>query len=405
MPNCWRAPAVPPEVPDNGAAMNWKTFFVVLAIAAAAAAWWWQVRAKPVAVSVQTVAMGTVEETVANTRAGTVKACRRARISPATGGQIAVLNVHKGERVTGGQLLLELWDKDLVAQVALADADYKTQAARRDQACVNAAVAKREVKRLIPLFERKLVSSEDIDISRTKAEAARAACTAAASVIESARQRITLARAEIERSQLRAPFAGIVAEVNGEVGEYVTPSPPGIATLPTVDLIDDSCLYVSAPIDEVDASRIKVGQSARVTLDAFRGRQFPARVRRIAPYVLDLEKQARTVEIETSFVEGAVQPGLLLPGYSADVEVVLEHHNKVLRIPTEVLLENNSVYVVVNSQAVTRAIKSGLSNWQYTEVLSGLEKGDQVITSLDAKGLSDGVAVQIRPGDAHTGRD
>ncbi len=382
--------------------MGWKSVFLVLVIAAAAAVWW-NNRPEPALVRVLSVMPGTVEETVANTRAGTVKACRRARISPATGGQISSLTVRKGDRVKSGQLLFELWDKDLEAQISLAEAELQTRIAYREQACVNAAIAARDVERLKPLFARKLISSEDIDIARAKVKAARAACTAATSAIEESRQRKELARVEIDRRQLRAPFDGIVAEVNGEVGEFVTPSPPGIATPPAVDLIDDSCLYVSAPIDEVDASRIKVGQSARVTLDAFRDRQFPATVRRIAPYVVDFEKQARTVEIEATFAAGAVSPGLLLPGYSADVEVVLERRDKVLRIPTEVLMENNTVYVVVNGKAVKRTLEIGLSNWRYSEVLSGLAKGDRIISTLDAEGLRDGAQVRVEPSDDNPG--
>ena len=61
---------------------------------------------------------------------------------------------------------------------------------------------------------------------------------------------------------LTAPFDGVVAEVNAELGEYVTPSPPGIPTPPAVDLIDDRCLYVTAPIDEVDAPEIRTGMPA-----------------------------------------------------------------------------------------------------------------------------------------------
>jgi HlyD family secretion protein len=383
--------------------MGFKSSLAVLILVAVVAAGWWSTRPNPVEVRVQSVAQGTVEETVTNTRAGTVKACRRARISPATGGQIATLNVHKGDRVTNGQLLFELWSKDLKAQVALAEAELQTRSSRRVEACVNAAIAERDVKRLKPLFERKLVSNEDIDIARTKVKAARASCTAAGSAIDEAQQRIELARVEIERRQLRAPFAGIVAEVNGEVGEFVTPSPPGIATPPAVDLIDDGCLYVSAPIDEVDASRISVGQVARVSLDAFRGRQFAARIKRIAPYVVDFEKQARTVEIEATFEPAEVSPGLLLPGYSADVEVVLERHESVLRVPTEVLLDNDAVFVLSDGKALKRRLKIGLRNWQFTEVLEGITKGDQIIINLDAEGLHEGVEVKVRSNDDHTG--
>jgi len=213
------------------------------------------------------------------------------------------------------------------------------------------------------------------------------------------------AKAEIERRQLHAPFSGIVAEVNGEVGEFVTPSPPGIATPPTIDLIDDRCLYVSAPIDEVDAASIKVGQSARVTLDAFRGKQFPARIRRIAPYVVDFEKQARTVEVEAAFVDGIIKSTHLLPGYSADVEVVLERRESVLRIPTEAMLENNTVYVFDDGVAKLRVVKKGLANWRYTEVVSGLSRGDKVIISLDAKGLQEGAQVKIGSMNDHAGKN
>ena len=71
-----------------------------------------------------------------------------------------------------------------------------------------------------------------------------------------------------QRTVLVAPFDGTVAKIVGEVGEYSTPSPPGVATPPAIDLIDESCLYVKAPMDEVDAPKIKVGQPVRITLDA-----------------------------------------------------------------------------------------------------------------------------------------
>jgi HlyD family secretion protein len=113
-----------------------------------------------------------------------------------------------------------------------------------------------------------------------------------------------------------APFAGVVAEVSIEAGEWTTPSPPGLPIPPVIDLIDISSLYVSAPMDEVDSARIRTGQTVRVTVDSHPGRSFPGHVRRVAPYVLDLEAQNRTVEIEV------VLEILALPrcsGTSADV--------------------------------------------------------------------------------------
>ena len=73
-----------------------------------------------------------------------------------------------------------------------------------------------------------------------------------------------------------------IAEVNGELGEYVTPSPVGIPTPPAIDLIDTQCLYISAPIDEVDAPEIRAGMAARISLDAFSKQFFHGHVRRVA---------------------------------------------------------------------------------------------------------------------------
>jgi len=190
---------------------------------------------------------------------------------------------------------------------------------------------------------------------------------------------------------MRAPFAGIVAEVNGEVGEYLTPSPPGIPTLPAVDLIDDSCLYVTAPIDEVDAAQLRIGMSGRVTLDAYRGKHFPGKLRRIAPYVLALEKQARTVEIEVAF-DSPGEVRHLLVGYSADIEVVVAARDAVLRIPTAALMPGNRV-MVLSSQGMLeeRRIETGLTNWEYTEIKSGLAPGERVVASLERAGVKPGV--------------
>jgi HlyD family secretion protein len=200
--------------------------------------------------------------------------------------------------------------------------------------------------------------------------------------------------AQIERTQLRAPFAGIIAEINGEVGEFVTPSPVGIPTPPTVDLIDASCLYISAPIDEVDAPRVQPGMPARISLDAFPDRVFAGHVRRVAPYVLEQEKQARTVEIEAE-IDDADKSGLL-PGYSADVEVVLDSRADVLRVPTSVVTVDGTVYVY-DADAGTiaeRPIEAGIANWEYTEIAQGLTAGDRVVSSIDREGVGDGALVE-----------
>ncbi|MDJ0806700.1 MAG: efflux RND transporter periplasmic adaptor subunit, partial [Gammaproteobacteria bacterium] len=318
------------------------TLLLVIALSLGVGLVYWLGRDQPVSVIVKAAETGKVEDTVANTRAGTIKACRRAGISPRVGGQIDLMPVKEGDRVEPGQILMEFWNEDLSAQVSLAESESRSAVAKAEQACVLAQVAEREAKRLKQLKKQKLAAEEAVDKADGEARAQQAACSAARAAVQVSQAKLDVALAALDQTQLKAPFAGIVAEVNGEVGEFVTPSPVGIPTPPAVDLMDISCVYVSAPIDEVDAPGIRVGMPARIALDAFSEREFTGQVRRIAPYVLDLEKQARTVDVEVDF-DVPEDCDCLLPGYSADIEIILDQREAVLRIPTEAILEGNKV--------------------------------------------------------------
>ena len=347
-----------------------------------------------VAVLVQNAAMGDVESVVANTRAGTVNACRRAKLAPTIGGKIQRLPVRKGDRVKAGQVLVELWNDDLAARLTLADNELASAHARRDEACLNAANAEREATRATELQKQRLVSDDLADKAVTMKQALAAACAGANSNVAVSRSRIAAARAELQRTVLKAPFEGYIAELNGELGEYVTPSPPGIAMPPAVDLVDTSCLYILAPIDEVDAPKIRTGMPARITLDAFPGKSFKGTVRRIAPYVLEAEKQARTVDVEAVF-DDPLEYKDLLPGYSADLEIVLDIHPKVLRVPTEAVLEGKKVLLLRGGVIEERQIETGLSNWKVTEVKSGLSADEVVIVSVGREGVKVGAAAKV----------
>ncbi len=355
---------------------------------------WHTGRQDPPQVTVQSITRGTVERTVSNTRAGTVEACRRSKLSMPIGGRVDELVVDEGDEVKAGQVLLTLWNKDRKAMTSQAKAQSLAAHSRAEKVCVEAKNAGREAKRLAALLERKLTSKEAADMGQTRAEGGRYACQAARDEEKVAQANLEMNEALLEETYLRAPFAGTVAKINGEIGEYVTPSPPGVATPPAVDLIDYSCLYVTAPIDEVDAGALKKDLPARINLDAFRGEDFSGRLGRIAPYVLDLEKQARTVEVDVYFEDPAVRQRLLV-GYSADIDIILETREQVLRVPTEAVLENDQVYRFDRDTGTVSLvdIEVGIHNWNFTEVTANLQAGDEIVMSLDVPGLADGLAV------------
>jgi HlyD family secretion protein len=364
----------------------------LLVIAILSYAIWHLTRTEPQEVELVAASLGIVEATIMNTRAGTVKACRRSRLSPAAGGQIISLPIKEGDRVEQGQILLKLWNVDLAAQEELSKQQLATAKSQQHEACVLADNAQRESTRTQQLVSRGFVSpqrAEDVDAT---AQARQAACAAAAADVKRARAQVKVIQANLERTTLVAPFAGIVAQVTGELGEYVTPSPQGIPTPPAVDLIDDTCLYVSTPMDEVDAPKLRVGQVARITLDALPGQIFDSRVRRIAPYVTEIEKQARTVDVEVEFIN--TYSDALLVGYSADVEAIIEQRENVLRIPTQVIRQNNKVLVLGDDNKLEeRILETGLANWVFTEVLAGLREGEQVLLASDGAEVTAGTRV------------
>ena len=371
-----------------------RNILIIAALIGLAAAAWHATRPKPVQVTLYTVARGRVESTVSNTRVGTVKACHRSALAPTMGGEVSKLNVREGDQVKQGQVLLEIWNEDLKAQLELAKAQRLASEQKSNEACKLSAGAERELNRVKKLVKDKLVSEEQVDRALTEYESKQAACKASQASVQVSEAQIDVANSALERTIVRAPFDGTVAEVNAEMGEFVTPSPVGIPTLPAVDLLDLSCLYVSAPIDEVDAPPITNGMQAFVSLDAFPGQRRKGKVRRIAPYVLDREKQARTVEVEVA-LSGAEDVAGLLPGYSADIEIELATRDNVLRIPTEAILENHHVFVYNKTNGVLeeRSFEAGLSNWNFTEVRSGLSAGESIVVSIGRDGVEAGAKV------------
>ncbi|MBK8895070.1 MAG: efflux RND transporter periplasmic adaptor subunit [Propionivibrio sp.] len=364
-----------------------RVLIALAVIAVIVSAFWWFSRPKPIVVVVSEIERGKVESSIANTRAGTVEACQRTKLSPIMGGRIEVLAVKEGDRVKKGQLLMKLWNDDQQAQSTLAMAQVTTARQRVNEACAQARNAEREAERQTSLRERGFVSSSREDSARTEAQAKRAGCEGARADVAQFQAKVNATRVEQGRTVLYAPFDGTIAKIVGEVGEYSTPSPPGVPTPPAIDLIDDSCLYVEAPMDEVDAPKIHTGQPVRISLDALPKQSFPGKVKRVAPYVSAVEKQARTVDIEATF-DNPEAPGKLLVGYSADIEVILDVRDDVVRVPTSALLEGGRVLVAgAEGKLEERKIKTGLANWEYTEVTEGLKAGEKVVTSLERVGV------------------
>jgi len=353
---------------------------ILVGIALVTAIWLFS-RPKPLEVAIHTAERGKIEATVINTRAGMVEACQRTKLSTIIGGRIDYLGVAEGDRVKTGQTLMRLWQGDLRAQESVLKARQTSARQRHREACAFARQAEKDADRQEELVRNKFVSPAVAEKARAEADFRNAACASAEAEVETARRQLESIASDLDRTVIVAPFDGIIAKINGELGEISTPSPTGVAVPPAIELIDDSCLYIQAPMDEVDAPKIQPGQPARIIVEAIRDKRFDGRVRRVAPYITAVEKQARTVNVDIDFTSPEQAQGLLV-GYSVDVEIILASRDEALLIPTTALRDGGKVLVLGKDGIVSeRAVQAGIANWQQTEILSGIEADEQVITS------------------------
>ena len=344
----------------------------------------------PLVVRVGAVSRGLVEATVTNSKAGTVAARRRSRIASEIGGRVVEVARREGDRVKQGEVLVRLADVSFSAQAELARQGVAVSRARLEDQCLRRDRAQREFARIRELAERNVVSADRLDALQYAYDSARVACQGAKAELAQAEARRVSAEADLAKTTINAPFDGIVAEVNVEVGEWVTPSPPLLTSPSVVDLIDPRSIYVSAPMDEVDSGEIRAGLPVKLTIDSKPGQTFRGKVSRVAPYVVDLEAQNRTLEIEVELDDRELS-ATLLPGTSADAEVILESRKEVLRVPTSALLQNQKVLVLEDGRLAERGVVLGLRNWQFAEVESGLSEGEPIVISLDRVEIEAGV--------------
>ena len=382
----------------------------VVLLAAAAVVYFVALRPDPVPVTVYLAARGRVEETVTNSKAGTVKARRRARVSPELGGRVAELPVRAGDRVKAGDVLVRIEDSQYRAQVQNAERALEAAREGEKEACLSMSQAGRDLARAETLAKDQIISAEMIDQARSRRDIARAACDASRARTRGLDSQLQAARDELAKTVVRAPFDAVVAELKTERGEWVMPSPPGIPMPAVLDLIDTDPIYVSAPLDEVDSAKVSTGQPVRITMDAYSGRSFPGRITRVAPYIEDLTEQSRTFEVEATF-DDADFARTLPPGASADIEVILSARENVMRIPTYALLEGKRVLVLDRECAgggggggrwlgslvsggggclVSKDVGTGLRNWEFAEITGGVKEGERVVVSLDRAEVKEG---------------
>lgn len=388
----------------------------------------------PVPVEVEPVRRGHVEATVTAVSSGTVEAKVDSIISSEFMGSVMKINFDEGDTVDEGDLVVELDTRELDAQVRVAEANLAAGRARLEQAKVAAEIqdtiagtdlaqaeaqlrnAEEEFDRAESLLEQGVVAKSFHDRAKLARDVARELFAAAKknelqkrirreeiksaeANVEQLKSSLEYTHAQLAKARVTAPFRGVIAEILVDIGESMASGSAGAGALmmrtPLFRLVNMDAMTVRAPIDEVDSDVVTLGMEARVTLEPFPDTELLGEVTYIAPVVKTTLEQNRTVNVKVVLKEGL---SMCRPGMSADVTVLLSSKNNVLYVPSDAVMsrpDGDFVRTIADGVVVDRKVELGLTNWDTSEVLAGLDEGKPVIVSLDIRGLKEGVRVVV----------
>lgn len=308
---------------------------------------------------------------------GVVEAWRKIVITPDIGGKIAKIHVEEGDIVKKGQLLAEIDTRAIRLQLeqaraglAVAEANYKN--------------AKRNMERMERLKGEKAVSEQQYEKIKLAYEAAGAQ-------LKQAQSALNLARYSLDVSLMKAPFDGVIASKNAEVGDVINPMMGGFSPNSGVlTLMDFSQVKIEVNVSHQDIVRIKKGLAAQLRIAAFPDRIFRGHV-----FLMNMIADPLTKKFK---VEVSIEnPELILrPNTFGEVTLEVSTHEHALVIPQKAVLENKYVFLATeNNNVEKREVFLGLQNSDKVEIVKGLKEGDLVVVEGNY-GLEDGAKIDIK---------
>jgi membrane fusion protein (multidrug efflux system) len=309
---------------------------------------------RAVAVEVTRVGLIQLPETI--TAVGSLRSDESVTLRPEIAGRITEILFEEGTPVSKGETLVRLDPSINLAEVR--------------QARANLTLAKGKYERSVDLAKRNFISGQAKDEARNNLEIAASA--------------LALAEARLRKTELKAPFSGIIGLRVVSVGDYVREG----ADLVNLQAIDP--LKVDFRVPEIFLKQVKVGQSVEVALDALPGRSYQGTVFALDPLV-DAAGRAIVIRAQVRNQDTTMRPGMF-----ARVTLITSQDRDALVLPEEALVPQGNdqfVFRIEDSKAVRVKVETGQRRDGKVEILAGLDKGDIVVTAGQLK-LRDGTLVR-----------
>ena len=309
-----------------------RQIIIVLGLLALAAggAWWYFTR-QPDAPTYRTakIERGPITATIAST--GTLNPVTSVQVGTQVSGQIQQLFVDFNSPVKKGELIARIDPETFQYRVRQAEADLESSRSSVGRAQVAQVIADRDLKRTKELVARNFVSPAELDRAQSTYDLAAAEVRTAQAVVQQRAAQLATSKVDLSRTEIRAPVDGVVIKRSVDVGQTVAASlqAPELFVI-AKDLAD---MQVDTSIDEADVGRVRIGLRATFTVDAFPGRQFSGEVRSVRKAAQNVQNVVTYIAI----ISANNDRGELLPGMTANVRIVTDTRDSVLKVPNAAL--------------------------------------------------------------------
>lgn len=330
---------------------------------------------------------------------GDIEPRRKVNISARVSAQIEELPFKEGDFVKKGDIIVRLDDKTLRADLASNEASLKAAEARLEGARASYVNANADWERIDELFKTS-------DVSKAELDSAEARLRMSESDLDAAEQNVAIAQSGVIRAQenvgytvIKAPMNGRITRLHSEVGETVTGSVTNFGTV-ILEMADLTEMLVNAEIDESDIAPVRIGQSARVYINAFDDKVFEGTVESIA-LQHTLDPSDRSKYYKTEILLHLDPDDQIFAGLTANVDVEVETLEGIIKVPSQAVIDKRIdelpteisdsdvidknktfarvVYILKDGKAVETPVKIGPSDLTATAVLAGLDSGAEVI--------------------------
>jgi HlyD family secretion protein len=333
---------------------------------------------------------------------GYVVARTQASVSSKITGRLEFLGVDEGDVVEAGQVIARLEADDYAAALAQREADQATARAGLAESEAERDQLERDVARAKDLLARGLISDQETEQVEARLRSAEARVERYRATVAASEAAVGVARANLENTRIRAPFSGTILRKDAEVGEVVAPvaTGSGLTRGAVVTMADFETLEVEVDVNESYIARVRHGQPATITLDAYPDIDYAARVRQIVPTA---DRQRATVLVKVSFVERNPR---ILPEMAATVEFLeAEGGAPEASTPPRVFVPAAAVqdeaglqvvWIVRGDRVERREVDAGPVTGERREIRRGLSGGEPLVIA-GAEGLEDGAKVTVAP--------